>query len=162
MEKTRQLSISEYLKILQLEYLTYKVRELIFDKPEFIKMNKDIANKKKEKIINLCEKFRLDSIFSSIEKFQDFWNNIFLNEFGLPNLQYSIVEEKKLSQVFFDKVYLLNKNTIVFYKNVECVVLYNNIEKNELSILFGNKSHSVSYDQVKIKNLVTCFDGKLM
>ena len=47
MDRSRELSTDEYLKVLQLEYFTHKVRSLIFDKPEFIKMAKDIAEFKR-------------------------------------------------------------------------------------------------------------------
>lgn len=55
--KSRDLSITEFLQVLQLEYFSFKTRELIYERPEFIKMNRDIAEKKKEKIINLAKSF---------------------------------------------------------------------------------------------------------
>ena len=57
--KSRDLSITEFLQVLQLEYFSFKTRELIYERPEFIKMNRDIAEKKKEKIINMAKNFHM-------------------------------------------------------------------------------------------------------
>lgn len=47
MEKTRELSKEDFLRILQLEYFSYKLRSLIYEQSEFKKINNEVANKKK-------------------------------------------------------------------------------------------------------------------
>ena len=159
---SRKLNVSEYLKVLQLEYLTYKVRSLIFERPEFVKMNSDIAIKKKEKIEDLTKRFCLTSIFDSQYSFQNFLNENFLNESGLPNFQYSLDEEKRKAQIYWDKKYLLKPGTSVFFKDIEYIV-QNNYSDNDMLLISLNKEVcTVSYSDIKIKNLMTCFDGRLI
>lgn len=55
MEKTRELSKEDFLRILQLEYFSYKLRSLIYEQSEFKKINNEVANKKKSKIIELSK-----------------------------------------------------------------------------------------------------------
>lgn len=145
MEKSRNLSNEEYLKILQLEYLSHKLRALIYQRPEFKKMNNDIAEKKREKIINLSDKFRLINIFESDFCFELFWKNDFLNDKGLPNFQYN--PKNKDSIEYWDKFYSFYPKSKVFYKGKEFVIKKNKVTSNSL-LLYNNKN--VSYNEVVI------------
>ena len=162
MEKSRALSIDEYLKVLQLEYLTNKVRSLIFDRPEFVKMASDIAEFKKERIELLSKRHFKSSIFMSTEGFRNFYENVFLNPFGLPNLQYHNDEKKRASQWFWDVVHLFKKGQIVIYEGEEYPILGNNMKDQTVCIQIGKKKKNVKYSEIKIQKLVMCFDGKLL
>ena len=107
MNASRKLPVAEYLKVLQLEYLSYKLRELIYEEFEFIKINREIALKKKEKIQNLAKKISALSIFDSQEFFNSFLSREFLQEFGLPKIQYGIDEKRNQAVSYWDKFYVL-------------------------------------------------------
>lgn len=162
MEKSRELSIDEYLKVLQLEYLTNKVRSLIFDRPEFVKMASDVAEFKKERIELLSKRHFKPSIFMSTEEFLNFYENEFLNPFGLPNFQYSNDNKKRASQWYWDVVHLLGKNQVVIYKDGEYPILGNNMKDQMVCIQIDKKRKNVKYSEIKIQKLVMCFDGKLL
>lgn len=162
MDKSRELSIDEYLKVLQLEYFTHKVRNLIFDKPEFVKMASDIAEYKKERIELISKRHFKTSIFVSMEEYMNFYEKEFLNPTGLPNFQYSTNEQKKSSQWFWDVIYLLAKGQVVIYNNEECRILKNDIKEQTVTIKVNGKRKEVKYQDVKIKRLIMCFDGKLL
>lgn len=163
MEK-KKLSLSEFLRILQLEYLTYKVRSLIFDKAEIIKFNLDIARMKKEKILGLQKKFHIATIFDSLESFMNFYNNEFLNkDTNSCNMQYSLDEKKKEAQEKWDRIGLYKAGTKVIYQNQECLVFRNLQFKKHVVLSYNNRLvDTVPYDKIKIKDLVTAFDGRLM
>lgn len=162
MEKSRELSIDEYLKVLQLEYLTNKVRSLIFDRPEFVKMASDIAEFKKERIELLSKRHFKSSIFMSTEEFMNFYESEFLNPFGLPNFQYSNDKKRRASQRYWDVVHLLDKGQVVIYKDSEYPILGNNMKDRMVCIKINKKRKNVSYSKIKIQKLVMCFDGKLL
>lgn len=160
--KSRNLSISEYLKILQLEYFSCKIRELIYERPEFVKMNKEIAEKKKEKILGLGKKFQMLTIFDSVRNADEFWKNDFVQEFGLPSFQYSYDEKKKAIILHWDKFYLLKPGTTVLYNGIEYAVKLNYPESDSIVIIKSGKSEIVPYTYIKIKSLMTHFDEKLI
>lgn len=156
------LSSLEYLEILQLEYFTHRVREIIFDKPAFVKMHGDIAKMKKDKIIDLSIRSHKRNMFESLYVFQNFWSDRFLNKTGLPNFQYSIDSKKKEVQIYYDRKYMFKTGTIVYYDDFEYIVKSNDIENEKISIALGDEIYIVSYSDVIIKNLVTFFDGKMI
>lgn len=160
--KSRELSIDEYLKVLQLEYLTQKVRSFIFDRPEFIKMANDIAEFKKERVDILSKKHFRPSIFLSMEEFMRFYENEFLNPTGLPNFQYPSDERKRNSQWFWDVAYLFAKDQTVIYEDMEYPVLKNDIKNQSVCIKIDGKKENVKYSDVKVQRLIMCFDGKLL
>lgn len=162
MDRSRELSIDEYLKVLQLEYFTHKVRSLIFDKPEFIKMAKDIAEFKKERIELLAKKHFKCSIFLSAEEYFSFYEKEFLNPTGVPNFQYPANEQKRNSQWFWDMIYLFGKDQVVIFEDNEYRILKNDTKNQTICIKMGKKKKDVKYSDVKIKRFIMCFDGKLL
>lgn len=162
MDRSRELSTDEYLKVLQLEYFTHKVRSLIFDKPEFIKMAKDIAEFKKERIELLTKKHFKCSIFLSAEEYFSFYEKEFLNPTGVPNFQYPANEQKRNSQWFWDMIYLFGKDQVVIFEDNEYRILKNDTKNQTICIKMGKKKKDVEYSDVKIKRLIMCFDGKLL
>lgn len=162
MDRSRELSTDEYLKVLQLEYFTHKVRSLIFDKPEFIKMAKDIAEFKKERIELLAKKHFKCSIFLSAEEYFSFYEKEFLNPTGVPNFQYPANEQKRNSQWFWDMIYLFGKDQVVIFEDNEYRILKNDTKNQTICIKMGKKKKDVKYSDVKIKRLIMFFDGKLL
>lgn len=158
MTGSRKLSVAEYLKVLQLEYLSHKTREFVYEDPGFIKMNREIAGKKKEKILNLSKKFQLLSIFDSKHYFEEFVNTVFFQEFGLPSLQYSIDADKAKAVAYWDKYFLLKPHVIVEYNNQDYLVVENFPNKDILEINYGKEILTLPYTWIKIKRLNIPFE----
>jgi hypothetical protein len=156
MEPSRKLPIDDYLEVLQLEYLSNKLRGLIYEEPIFIKVKTDIALKKRDKIKKLAKKMAYFCIFDSPKFFDSFLERKFLNEFGLPNLQYGIDKEKSRRAAWWDKFYLFKPGTIVEYEGRDCKVLENDPDLELLYLETGlsdEKNPYIPYSYVKIKNL---------
>lgn len=153
MDASRKLPINEFLKVLQLEYLSYVLRSLIYERPEFIKMSEEIAKKKKEKIENLAKKFRLLSIFDSQEAFALFLNKEFLQEFGLPKIQYGTDVERNKSVSYWDKYYVFREGKKVAYKDKICTILTNNPTEETVSIKYKGEYLVLPYTYVNLTEL---------
>lgn len=153
-EKSRTIDNGEFLKILQLEYFSHKLRSQVYDRPEFIKMHNDIAERKKQKVLDLASFLHAPHIFESDRNFEQFYKNEFLQEYGLPKLQYTPKNEKHLS--YWDKYYLFKKGTVVVWHHQEYKVKTN--YPNEEMLVLEGVSVELSYIDVKIKLLgaITC------
>lgn len=168
-DMNRKLTSEEFMKMLQLEYLSYKVRSLIVEKPEFVKMNEDIAKMKKEKIQELSFKSGLRNIFQSDQEFYDFYHNHFFNSWTTKNLllhidmQYNSDSSKKDGQFFYDKFFLYKKGTPVIYQNEVYTVVRNNAREATVILSLGNNHFiKVEYRDILRKDVVTAFGGRLI
>lgn len=153
MNASRKLPVAEYLKVLQLEYLSYKLRELIYEEFEFIKINREIALKKKEKIQNLAKKISALSIFDSQEFFNSFLSREFLQEFGLPKIQYGIDEKRNQAVSYWDKFYVLKPGVSVEYKGEICKVCSNDPVMEVITLCKDKEELYIPYTYVKLKDL---------
>ena len=75
MGKSRKISLEQFVINLQLEYLSCRLRSIVYNRiesVELVKIYKDIAEKKKAKILNLKHRFRLGKMYDSDKAFSDF------------------------------------------------------------------------------------------
>lgn len=154
MEKSRKISLEEFVRNLQLEYLSCKLRAIAYNRiesVELVKVNNDIAEKKKEKIKNLIQRFFISTMFDSDEAFYSFYHKEFLQEYGLPNLQYA--EKTKRSVLFWDKFHLLKPGTIIWYKGKEYRVKTNHPNEDTVVILVDGKLETIPYTYFRMKGL---------
>jgi hypothetical protein len=79
----RNLSILDYLKQLQLEYLLYELRIKIYPKSEDKKQYKKILDYKENKILDICKKNSLDNMFTNGEILKEIESD-FYDQFGNP------------------------------------------------------------------------------
>lgn len=79
----RNLSMLDYLKQLQLEFLLYELRIKIYPKSEDRTKFKGILEYKENKIIDICQKNGLDNIFTSGEILKEIEGE-FYDQFGNP------------------------------------------------------------------------------
>ena len=152
MEKSRKISLEQFVINLQLEYLSCKLRSIVYNRiesVELVKIYKDIAEKKKAKILNLKQRFRLGTMFDSDKAFSDFYLKEFLQEYGLPNLQYS--EKTKKSVMFWDRFHLLKPGTIVIYKGREYKVKINHPNDDNVVIWVNNIPEQIPYTYFKMR-----------
>lgn len=152
MEKSREISLEQFVINLQLEYLSCKLRSIVYNRiesVELVKIYKDIAEKKKTKILNLKQRFRLGTMFDSDKAFSDFYLKEFLQEYGLPNLQYS--EKTKKSVMFWDRFHLLKPGTIVIYKGKEYKVKINHPNDDNVVIWVNDVPEQIPYTYFKMR-----------
>lgn len=151
--KSRSLTNQEFINILQLEYCSQRLRAVIYKAPHFKKMSKDIADKKREKIIDLAEKFHLPCIFDSEVALLLFWQKDFLNEQGRPNFQYVPNTEKNVS--YWDSYYLFQPQAKVIYKERLYKVVENKPNENCVILHVNQDRIEVPYNELKVKMLYT-------
>lgn len=82
-EKDRDISILEYFKALQQEYLYFEVKSKIYPSSKDKAYFKKVMEYKKNKIEDISNKNNLDSIFNSEAILEDFVLDFF-DEFGNP------------------------------------------------------------------------------
>ena len=87
LQKTRSIPISELYSMLQLEYFSYKLRSLLYQREFDKKKFQDISEKKKKKIQRIALGNCLGSIFTS-ETVQQKYLKEFFGEIGLPRFCY--------------------------------------------------------------------------
>lgn len=141
----------DFLRVLQLEYFTHKLRSMIYRDPEYARVSYEISEKKRRKISEIGLKFNLVTIFDDGNYFDDFLNINFFREFGMPNFQYKNEEQRKV-QGNYDRWYMFYRGRVVLYCGRECKVLENNPSTQMLKILFKGKKVLVGYDEITIKN----------
>lgn len=83
MSTNRNLSILDYLKQLQLEYLLYELRIKIYPKSSDKKKFKEILDYKENKIIDICKKNNLHNMFNNGEILKEIEND-FYDQFNNP------------------------------------------------------------------------------
>lgn len=144
----------KFLIDLQLEYLTQRLRALIYRDATYVKVASDIAGKKKMKIAQLGIKFNLPTIFDEITV-ENFVDKYFWNDKGLPNFQYKDAQQKRV-QGNYDAWYILYRGTKVVYNGQEAEVLSNNPSKEEVELRINNENKlTVRYSDITLnKNFV--------
>jgi len=158
-EKTRHLSMFNYLNQLQIEYLIAEFRKKIY--PSMV--DKDYWNGvmelKKEKIVDIAAKNHLPTIFDSKEVKLEKYNELYPIE-GFPNIWYRPDnEEEAEKQKYLDKRYYYargcevkilegNKILIGTIKDVDFI-------NEKISVLIQGKSSTpLSYPINKITRIL--------
>ena len=145
-EKVRE----EFLIKLQMEYLTHALRSFIYRKKEYAQVSRDIALKKKAKIISLSKKFNIQTIFTGKDMVA-FINEKFWSKNGLPNFVYKSVDQSAV-QGNYDKWYMFYRGTKVLYNNLLMEVILNNPTTETLKIRKKGVECVVKYDEVILLN----------
>lgn len=161
MDGSRKISGKEYLKQLQLEYLSHKLREAIYKRPEFIKMSREIAEKKKDKILEISKKFQTPCLFDSETFFSEFCEREFFQQYGLPNFQYNSNPVKSKAVAYWDAFYLLAPGTEIVYKDQVYRVDGNDPDAKYIQVIVNGEFALLAYVEVKIKGLKALLDKTL-
>ncbi len=148
--KSRDIPLVELFSNLQLEYLSYKFRELLYEREQDIQKFHDICIKKREKIENLGFRNQHASIFSDKQKFDSYLSK-FLNEWGLPNFCYRDDYQRKVKG-HWDEVYYFSKGSLIKVKSENGILdgtLIKFINATNIIVDIGIKVHlTVSSDNV--------------
>jgi hypothetical protein len=91
--KNRDIPITEYLDILQHEYIIAGLRHKIYPKISDRAFWEKVMNGKKKKIEDICFRNKIDSIFTSEEELRRIYGLVY-NESGLPNFLYKDDEQR--------------------------------------------------------------------
>lgn len=140
-------SQEEFIYKLQMEYLTHKLRSMVYRKMKYVKLSTDMAEKKKEKILALGAKFGVQTMFDT--GVQQFVMDHFWNAKGLPNLSYKDDEQRRV-QGNYDAWYLLYRGTVIMYNRDPCTVVSNNPTTRTVQVLDG--CFTLSYDEISLLN----------
>ena len=145
--KSREISIPEFFSVLQLEYLTYKLREAMYIYEDDVKKFGDIATMKKDKIKNMALRQAMMSIFDSKEKMDKYVCEKFANESGMPNMQYTPANKRPAS--YWDKFYFFQSGVEIYYQNKLFPILVNHPESETVEIRDGKKMLSIPYTEIR-------------
>lgn len=148
-DEKKAMSQKKFLMKLQLEYLTQKLRSQVYRESKFVKVARDIAEKKRIKIQGLSKEFGCPCIFDEGADYMEFVRKYFWKDNGLPNMQYKDKEQKRV-QGNYDKWYLLYRGTLVLYNGVEAKVLLNDPPKNKVKIETKNEVKTVKYSDISL------------
>lgn len=141
----------KFLYVLQLEYLTQKLRSMIYRDTAYAKVAEDIAEKKATKVMEVSARMGVPNIFTDRLYGENFIRNEFWQAYGLPRFMYKDDSQRKI-QGNYDKWYLLYRGTVVRYNRQEARVVSNNPAKDSLRIRVGSETYDVNYTDVTIIN----------
>lgn len=111
--KSRCIPLTEYYDVLQLEFLSYYMRYLTYDRDIDKQKYFEFCKKKKVTIQNLSRRHCFHNIFDDLE-YRKKKLTQFFNQSGLPNLVYRD-EHQKQHLGFWDKIYYFHQGIDVFY-----------------------------------------------
>lgn len=148
LEKSRDIWINDYFSNLQLEYLSYYVRFLTYDKPEHKKMFSDICRMKYDKIVKIAFRNNMSCIFSTIDYWDRYVKKWMGDGKGLPNFQYRDRKHKR-RHFYWDAFHYFRLKTEVEYEGEICPVSRNEIGSCTLQIAKPPIYVDVPYNEVK-------------
>lgn len=138
-----------FLQKLQLEYLTQWLRSRIYRDEKYVKIASGIAEKKRQKICMLGEKFGMETLFSPGFPVTDFVSKYFWNSRGLPNFQYKD-EEQRSVQWNYDAWYILFRGTEVVFRGEMYKVVKNNPREKKVEITNGAGMFELGYGDIQL------------
>lgn len=143
-KKNRDITKEEHFKNLQLEYISYKFRELLYDEAYGGERFSSICKGKVDKIKSLGLRQCLTSIFDS-KKIQEKYLNIFLNENKFPLFQYRDEYQSKVKG-YWDRVYYYSTDGLFIYSKTgeECKILVPDVPNFQLTISIINSGKRVT------------------
>ena len=86
-KKDRDIPIGDYILLMQYEYISYRVRTMLWSNPLDTNKFKEIAEKKRIKIEKITSKNAIPTIFTN-EKIKEQLLGNFFSEWGLPKFKY--------------------------------------------------------------------------
>lgn len=141
--KSRFIPKEDFFTICQLEWLSYKTRELLYERESDKKKYSDICRMKKEKIDTFAFRHGKNSIFTS-ESIANKFLNQFAGEKGLPNFEYKDPEYKEKIKPW-DKHYFFKEGAVVEFNDCQYKVIRNIPASNQIEIEIGGRLVKVYY-----------------
>ena len=141
LEKSRDIWINDYFSNLQLEYMSYYARFLLYDRTEHKKMFSDICNMKYEKIKKIAFRNNMSCIFTNVEMWKRYLEKWMGNGKGLPNFQYRDKKHKR-RQFYWDAFNYFLEGTFVKYEGDRHQILINHVG----TCILGFSSHQIYFE----------------
>ena len=145
----RQGERQAFLHKLQLEYLTQRLRSYIYKDEKYIRIAAGIAEKKREKIVSLGQKFGVETIFSGGVSVNDFVRKFFWNSYGLPNFSYKDDDQRGV-QWNYDAWYILFRGTQVVCDGELFTVTKNNPRDRMVEVTNGVYRADKYYGEIQL------------
>lgn len=146
--KSRTISVGDFYSNLQMEWLSYKLRELIYVRECDKKRFNDICAMKKQKIEEFAFKNCRKSIFNS-EEFRDKYISRFTGDgFGIPCFEYKDVDFKTRTEPW-DKIYFFAKDTEITTSIGNGIVIENHSGGNQVDYISGGRTIKAYYCDCK-------------
>lgn len=135
--KSRDLHLPDLFRLLQLEWITYKVRSVIYDRDCDIKKFNDILKMKEDKINKFALRNSVPSIFSSREKLDKYLELFYPTTGDNKNkAQFQYTPNNINSYTMFDRLLFYRKGEHVDVDGENCEITYNDNVKCELVLKF--------------------------
>jgi len=112
MEVNRRICLSDFFSNLQMEYISYKVRALIYAREFDVQKFNAICSGKREKIEQIAYRNKLPSIFNSKQQ-QEKYIEKFFGQSGLPDFKYRDDYQTNVKGKW-DNIYFFEKGKSVF------------------------------------------------
>lgn len=133
----RNISILDYFNALQKEYILYKIRLKIYPYSKDKERFKTILKYKEEKILDIAENNKLDSIFSSTDKRNQIEKEVF-DSCGVP---------KDFTKK--DKYFFYHPRNYFSYKGSECKLISYDLEKQTAIINHSGVDITVHLSEIR-------------
>jgi hypothetical protein len=144
MDKDRDLPITNYLDILQKEYVVAEIRHKIYPKISDKKYWKKVMNGKKKKVEDICFRNKIGSIFTEQEEKERIYLEIY-PEKGVPNFSY-INNDQKLGNGDFPG---LEETDYIYYYSEGAKVRVDHSERKFGTIIRSQLSKSVVFVEIE-------------
>lgn len=152
MSGSRKLNVQELFDVLQEEYLICKLRQEIYRRDNLKEYWGNVAEGKKEKIMDISKRNHLPCIFDHEGIEAEYKKKVF-REKGYPHFYYTSKESRE-KQEYWDLWSYYHKDTPVnvFFKEgedpVEGTVVSNDIDKKEVLVRVEKKDYLLSMEVV--------------
>lgn len=149
-EKMNRLSAGEFIELLQMEFISRKMRSIFYDDPKVKSINAEIAKKKREKIVDMSKKMGCLTIFDRETLLEEMYYKKFLNPYGLPNLTYG---NKGDLVRWYDKKSFVKRGHWVTFRGKPYKVVDNDAEMEEVCFIHDKRKIYVPYNFVTLLTL---------
>ena len=148
--KTRIIPISDFYTRLQLEYISYKFRSLIYQRAFDKKKFNDICNHKKKKIDQISLENCLPSIFNNQDRQKKYLQKFF-GDGGFPNFTYRDDYQSKVKGYWDQYHYFIEGASVKFFYEGECEIgriMDSNVKDKKVTVTFEDKTILLDFSEV--------------
>lgn len=139
-QKSRSQSLLDFLKSLQLEYITAFIRSKIYPSVKDKSYYKYVMIGKREKIVDIAHRNSLKCIFTCSEMYQVYYDEV-VGKKGLPNFIYRDAEDKENREYRDFKFYFLPNTDVRFEVDGEQAlgkVVYRDFQTSIVKVGYGD------------------------
>ena len=148
-KKTRDIPLTEYFSLLQLEWLSYRFRQLLYVRNFDIELFKNFCKRKAKTVESVARKNCLPSILNSDAQREKYLKRFLNDNESFPQFQYRDDYQKKIKGYWDKYYYYLNSNSFIYtMTNEKCNIERFDIDQNFSLINTEGKEYPVQLDKV--------------